>query len=216
MEFHFNVEQGTSEWFELKHGVIGGTKAKLLLTNTDTLFYELLAELTEPFDEDDAESYTSDAMQRGSELEPQARIELSKYLGVNFIECGFITGSNPLLGISPDGITADFTKQCEIKCPEAKKHLRTCLEDIIPLDYIDQCIHAFTVNDKLEHLYFLSFRPESIKPMFVKELTRNSEVNIGTKAKPVIKTVGEVVALCKKRTEELEADLKTKIEQLKF
>lgn len=216
MEYHFNIEQGTADWFELKHGVIGGTRSKGLFTKTDTLFYELLAELTEPFDENDSDSYTSEAMERGTELEPEARLQLSKYTGFNFIECGFIQNKNPLLGISPDGITADFKIQCEIKCPEAKQHIRTCVSNAIPLSNIHQCIHAFTVNDNLETFYFLSYRPESIKPMFVACLTRNNEVNIGTDARPVIKTISECVKMAHDEAKRLKIELDKTINQLKF
>ena len=44
---------------------------------------------------------------------------------------------------------------------------------------------------KLEELYFCAFRPESVNS-FIKRLTLNSEVNIGTKAKPRMFTIKEV------------------------
>ena len=50
--YHFNIEQHSAEWFEIRHGKIGGTRAKELFVKTDTLFYKLLAEIIEPFDED--------------------------------------------------------------------------------------------------------------------------------------------------------------------
>lgn len=216
MEYHFNVEQCSSEWFELKHGVIGGTRSKGLFVNSDTLFYELLAEHTEPYDEDSDEGFSNDHMERGKELEPQARLELCKYTGIDFVECGFIINPISILGISPDGITHDFKIQCEIKCPDAKKHLRTCVENEIPLDNINQCLHAFTVNDNLTDFYFLSFRPESIKPMFVKHLTRESEINIGTKAKPILKKVNDCVTMAKAEAIKIEALIKETINKLKF
>jgi len=211
---HKEIEQNSIEWHEIKWCKIGGTLSKGLFIDSDTLFLELLSQPLEEFEP--SESFENYDMIRGKELEPEARLQLSKYTGYNFLECGFIQNPIKLLGISPDGITADFKIQCEIKCPDANQHLKTCVSNSIPQSNIHQCIHAFTVNDNLETFFFLSFRPESIKPMFVKELTRESLVNIGTKAKPIIKTINEVVALCKKRTEELELDLKTKIEQLKF
>lgn len=193
-KYYFNIEQGSSDWFSEKWGKIGGTRAKELFVKTDTLFYKLLAEHVEPFDEDFEEGYSSEAMERGEELEPQARIELGKYLGLEFLECGWIQSNNALLGISPDGITSDLTIQCEIKCPKAVAHLKICVKDEIPLEYINQCVHAFTVNDKLQKLYFLSYRPEcQLKPMFVKELTRESLVNIGTIAKPKIEKIQVIV-----------------------
>jgi len=88
--YHFNIDQQSSEWFELKWGKIGGTRAKELFVKSDTLFYKLLAETIEPFDEDAEESYQSEAMERGNFLEPQARIELQKYTGLEFIECVFL------------------------------------------------------------------------------------------------------------------------------
>ena len=38
MEYHFSIEQGASEWFEIKHGVIGGTRAKGLFIKTEIMF----------------------------------------------------------------------------------------------------------------------------------------------------------------------------------
>ena len=213
---HFNVEQQTEEWFRLKWAKIGGTRAKQLFVKTDTLLIDLLAEVTEPFDMD-YEGYTSDDMQRGIELEPVARRAASKYIGKTLIECGWLESeSNPLFGISVDGITADFKTTAEIKCPGAKRHLATCLNDEIPLDNIDQSIHYFTVNKHCEEHYFISFRPESIKPMFVKRLTRDSLVNIGTKSKPVMVSVQSAVDKSKKREVELQKEIKESINKLKF
>ncbi len=193
-EYYFNIEQGSSDWFSEKWGKIGGTRAKELFVKSETLFYKLLAETIEPFDEDAEESFQSEAMERGNFLEPQARIELGKYLGLEFLECGWIQSNSALLGISPDGITSDLIIQCEIKCPQSVAHLKMCVKDEIPLEYIPQCVHAFTVNDKLQKLYFLSYRPEcQLKPMFVKELTRESLVNIGTNAKPKMERIQLIV-----------------------
>jgi hypothetical protein len=214
MLYLFDLEQSSLEWHQMRYGTIGGTSAKQLFTKGDDLFFSLLAEKTEPFYFEDG--YVSDAMIRGKELEPEARAKLSKHLGINFIECGLIINDNELLTISPDGITADMQTQCEIKCPEAKKHLRTCLADAIPLDNIHQCIHAFTVNDKLRDFYFLSYRPESPKQMFIKHLMRESEVNIGTEATKKIVTVAEAVSMAHAKAKEIQLQLNEAIEKLTF
>lgn len=215
MKICHNLEQGSKEWFEMKHGKIGGTRSKQLFVKSDTLLIELLAEITEPYDED-KESYKSDAMENGQYLEPQARLELQKYCGIEFLEVGWIQSDNELLGVSPDGISKCATIGCEIKCPEAKKHLRTCLKDEIPLDNINQCIHNFAVNTELKEFYFVSYRPESIKPLFVKKLNRESLVNIGTDAKPIFKTISEVVTEIYKHTEALQKKIKESINKLNF
>lgn len=215
--YHFNIEQHSTEWHEIRHGKIGGTRAKELFVKSDTLFYKLLAETVEPFDEDIEEGYQSDAMERGNLYEPQARAEAEKYTGLKFLECGWIQSDNELIGISPDGITADFTVQIETKCPGIIAHLRTCVSNEIPLEYVNQCVHAFTVNDKLQKLYFVSYRPEcAIKPLFVKELTRDSVVNKGTKAKTVMVSISELVKSSFVEAKKLQEQIKQTINQLSF
>ncbi len=217
MEVFFDVEQHSEEWFRKKWGKIGGTASAGLFVKSDTLFYDLLAEQTEAFDTDlIEEGFQSDAMFRGTLLEPEARKQLELYTGLQFLEAGWIQNEINILGISPDGITANLTAQCEIKCPQAKKHLKTCIDNEIPLDNINQCVHAFAVNDKLESLFFMSYRPESIKPIFVKELKRADNVNIGTKARPIIKTVDECVTIIHSEAKLLEAQLKQTINNLNF
>lgn len=212
---HFNIEQGTEEWHEIRHAKIGGTRASGLFKDTETLTIELLAELTEPF-EMDYDSYESSDMVRGKMLESDARREASKYVGVEFHECGWLESEEcSLLGISVDGITADFETTAEIKCPAKNKHMRTVLSDEIPLDNIRQSIHYFTVNPLCRKHYFVSYRPESIKPLFVKILTRASEVNIGTKAKPIIVTVEQAAELGLARGKEIAKDIESKLLILK-
>jgi hypothetical protein len=50
----------------------------------------------------------------------------------------------------------------------------------------------------------------------VKTLTPESMVNIGTNAKPVMKSVAEVVLLAKAEASVLKESIKGKIEQLQF
>lgn len=139
------------------------------------------------------DSYESADMLRGTELEPIARWELSKYAGVEFKEAGWLQcEKNRLLGISPDGITENRKIQCEIKCPGRKKHTEYLIGGVIPDDHEDQCVHNFLINPDLELMYFISFRPESAHPMFVRTMTRDSRVNIGTKAKPSIVLVSDL------------------------
>ena len=52
--------------------------------------------------------------------------------------------------------------------------------------------------------------------MFVECLNRNSEVNIGTDARPVIKTISECVEIAKAEAKRLQTELDKTINQLKF
>lgn len=188
-----NVEQGSLEWLETRHAKIGGTRAGQVKVDSDTLPIELAAEITEGFVEDE-DAFVSKDMLRGSELEPLARRKASEYIGVDFKEFGWLqSDDNELLGISPDGLSEDHTQAIEIKCPGAKKHITTCLSGVIPKDNIEQCIHYFTVNPKLQKLHFISFRPESPKELKVIELTLDSEYDFGTARKSNMRKISDVV-----------------------
>ena len=212
----YDIIQGTEAWHRIRYGKIGGTKAKELLTVSDTLLIELLGEHTEDFELDE-DSYISKDMERGYELEPRARELLNQHESIELIECGWIQNETyKLLGISPDGISKDETIQCEIKCPAQKKHTKTIYLDEIPLDNIHQCVHAFAVNEKLEKLYFVSYRPESIKQLFIKLLTRDSIVNIGTEKKAYLSSIKDIVPIIYDQVTAHETKLNLAIDKLSF
>lgn len=214
MKIYYNIEQCTPEWFELKYGKVGGSASKGLFVPSDTLLLELLAEMTEPFELEE-DGYESSDMIRGKELEPYARSEAEKYAGVKFLVPGWLQCEEiPILGISPDGITEDLTITGEFKCPGAKKHISTVYNNEIPADNIHQSLHYFTVNPFCQKHYFVSFRPESNYPLWVKLLTRESIIDLGTKAKPNCKTVREWVKIAKFNALELEANLNITLKQL--
>jgi len=211
-----DIEQGTSEWHETRYRKVGGSTAKGLFVKSDTLKIELLGQFFESFNY--VEGYISDDMARGNLLEPFAVDELNKYTGLEFNDAGWLQCEEiPLLGISPDGITNDNKFSCEIKCPARKKHTETILKDAIPLDNLHQCLHYFVINPELEKHYFASYRPENkIKPLFVKELTNDSIINLGTIKKPQLLTIKEWVEIAKQHAKELQISIDESIKQLEF
>lgn len=198
---HFEIEQSSESWHAIRWAKVGGVLAKSLTGKPETLINEIGSCMLEPFSIDD-EGYVNATMQRGIDLEPKAREEMAKYISaelgkpIELLQCGWLQSTViPVIGISPDGVTSDLTIQIEVKCPGKNKHASTLYGGIIPDDNIDQCIHAFTVNPLLEHLYFGSFRPECEHPLFVKLLTRESIIDLGTKARPNCKPVSEWVSI---------------------
>jgi len=207
-----DIIQGSEEWHAIKWGKIGGTLSKGLFVKSDTLLIDILSQRLEEFDF--IESFTSDAMERGNELEPEAREYLNQYTGLTFEEYGWLQSEkNELLGISPDGMTSDETMACEIKCFGRKKHMEVLLSQEIPLEHIAQCVHYFTVNPKLQKLYFIAYRPEAPKH-FIKELTRESMLNFGTKAKPVLESIDEAIKVALKEANTLLKQINEKTKQL--
>jgi hypothetical protein len=214
MKVYKDIVQGSIEWHELKWGKIGGTLSKGLFVDSDTLLIDILSQRLEDFEPTD--SFENEAMQRGNELEPFAREYLQSYTGIQFNEVGWLQSEkNELLGISPDGISECERFSCEIKCLARKAHYSILLENEIPLDKIHQCVHYFTVNPKLEKHYFISFRPEAPKH-FIKELTLQSMVNIGTKARPKMMTIEAIRDYSIERANDLLNEIIKKENELKW
>lgn len=229
-----HIEQGSIEWFETKWRKIGGTLSKGLFVDSDTLFIDLLSQYIEDFE--DLDSYENDSMIRGKELEPYALEYISKYTGIDFKKTGWLQSEeNCLLGISPDGISECEKFGVEAKCLSRKEHTAILLENKTPKEKISQIVHYFTVNPKFEKVWFIAFRPESIKP-FIEEFTRESVVDMGwkkkievevigakgTPIKPKVETVtdwrtiGEWTKLAIVKADELEVRIDNKIKELSF
>jgi hypothetical protein len=187
---HFNIEQGSDEWHLIRQAKVGGSTSSQLHVKSDTLLEQLLAEMAEPFQVPD--NYVSFDMQRGKDLEPLAVAEVAKYTGLSFRSVGWMQSEEcELIGASPDAITEDLTEIVEVKCPNAKTHIGYIRAGIVPIDHVDQVVHYFAVHPELQKVHFASYRPECIKPLFVKTVTRDTELNAGTKARPVMQKVGD-------------------------
>lgn len=123
------IAQGTVEWFALRAGRFTGSRFADLMARTKsgpsasranllaTLAVERLTGMC-------VETYSNAAMQRGTELEPEARAAYESHIGDLVQEVAWIP--HPTLdyvGISPDGLVGD-AGLVEIKCPSAMaKHL---------------------------------------------------------------------------------------------
>lgn len=195
--------QGTTEWKQARHGLIGGTTLKDLMSTRKNNFLDtLISEHCEPFT--DEESFQSQAMLRGLELEPQARSYASEYLGHDFKEFGLCTIPKlPLNGCSPDGFTEDLKHGIEIKCPSAHVHVKYIRNNEIPPEYFWQCVNYFLINEALETLFFVSYRPEnSITPFFFKEIKREE--------------VAEHIEMAFNKSIEINETLKEELEKLQW
>ena len=213
-------EQGSHEWKKERFGLIGGTTLSDLMVSkpvTETaLYYQLISARCEEFF--DEQSFTSNDMQRGIDLEPEAVQEAEKYLNVEFKSFGWCTNEKyPLNGCSPDGFSEDLTTGIEVKCPKASTHTSYILKDEIPKEYFWQVINYFLVNEKLETLHFTSYRPENtIKPLWIKTVKREGKLAFKIGRKTEIATVQEWVVYAQERSNEMYKAVKEGLEQIEF
>lgn len=166
------VEQRTKEWFDLRMGKITGTRLKDVLKADNTpVVYDMIAEImAQSFDQ----PFVNQAMQRGVDCEPIAKLAYEKLTGNIMQEVGFcLSEENDYLALSPDGFTHDRIGAIEIKCPSTKTHIKYINDNKIPSEYLPQVCMYFMVNQELEWLDFVSF-DDRFKdlPIFIIRITR--------------------------------------------
>ncbi|MCP4992032.1 MAG: YqaJ viral recombinase family protein, partial [Colwellia sp.] len=97
-------------------------------------------------------------MQRGTELEPEARNYYQFITDVPVKEVGLIyKNKDKLISCSPDGISKD--RGLEIKCPAPHTHIEYLLNDKLPTKYIPQVQGSMWVTG-LKKWDFLSYHPD--------------------------------------------------------
>lgn len=161
-------EQKTDEWQILRDGTaVTGSNAKKVKGNGNAFLYETLAMMTTVRER--KEAYGPD-IDRGNELEPEARKAYEKATGQKVREVAFI--KNGRYGISPDGLVmkskTQIKKLIEIKSPDTNNHIRYILEGKLPSEHIDQIIHGFIVCDDVDEIDFVSYCPVfKFKPLLI-------------------------------------------------
>ena len=202
MYIDYDLKQGSEEWHELKNAKIGGTRAKSVQVKKSiteaVIFDEVMSERNTFFNYE--EGFTSEAMQRGIDLEPLAIEEVTKETGVIFKDAGWI-GRNDYHGHSPDGISLCEKIGLEIKCPSAKVHNSYVRENKIPLEYVWQIVNFFAMDESIERLYFASFNPDYLlMPLFLLEVTRETVIFTSKKDSAI---VSELAADLNKNVDDL-------------
>jgi putative phage-type endonuclease len=130
-----NVIQKSEEWFELRRKYpLTASKAQAIATGgkgLETLVWEVLAE---KYSFADKERVTNKDMERGADLEDQARDIYQLQTGCEVYEIGFITNEeiSPVGGVSPDGGIKDQSGGIEIKCFDDTKHFKYSVEGLTP------------------------------------------------------------------------------------
>ena len=135
-----NIDQRSEAWFVARCGRVTGTRFKTLVSGISTKGYKDMVKdiVGEMITLKKEESYHNDIMQRGIELEEEARKEYENIFDVSVEEIGFIIPDedNPYhewIGVSPDGLVENGLT--EFKCPLMKTHLGYIEADKLPAEY---------------------------------------------------------------------------------
>lgn len=172
MKIH-NFEQRTDDWYNIRKGKMTASNADTIIANgkgLETYIYNLMAEY---YSTAEKENYINADMQRGIDLEPEARLEFEFYTDLDVQEVGFIE-YNEFIGVSPDGLIGD-DGLIEIKCPNDSVYFKLLLNDNIKPEYIAQMQMQMYVTDR-QYCYFVSYNPNFEKSLYIKKINRDEEI----------------------------------------
>lgn len=164
----YNVEQGSNAWHELRIGRITGSRFSDLMAGESTatykgLVYEMIGQI---LSETTEESYSNQYMERGKELEPEARQFYEEQNDLIVEEVGFVTNLDiypEYIGVSPDGVIDKGL--LEIKCPIMKTHIGYLESSKLPNTYKWQVQGQLLITGQ-EFCDFMSYYP-GIKPFVI-------------------------------------------------
>lgn len=156
------AEQRSPEWFAARLGKATGSRFADIMARTrsgySTSRKNYAAELaTEWLTNTPTETYTSTAMQWGTDYEPVARQRYELATGNDVVETGFWVHDDLDCGASPDGFIGD-DGLIEIKCPNTATHIETLVKDKIPSQYYAQVQGQMWITDR-KWCDFVSFDP---------------------------------------------------------
>lgn len=147
------MDQRTEEWFSARLGKVTASRIADIMARTKTGYStsraNYMAELVaERLTGKKGESFSSSAMQWGTEQEPNARAAYESMKGVLVQEVGFVP--HPRIddsGASPDGLVGS-DGLIEIKCPNTNTHLDFLMDDTIPEKYVLQMQWQMACTDR--------------------------------------------------------------------
>ncbi len=156
------AEQRSPEWFAARLGVATGSRFGDIMATTRSGYSasrkNYAAELvTERLTGQSTETFTTAAMQWGTDNEPVARLQYELATGYTVEETGFWLHNDMAAGVSPDGIV-DEDGLLEIKCPNTATHIETLQREKVPRQYEAQVQGQMWITGR-KWCDFVSFDP---------------------------------------------------------
>jgi putative phage-type endonuclease len=192
----YKVEQNSDEWFALRRGKFTASTFKDLFMGENTQGYKdaIYKVAFERLTNTSPESFTNEYMQRGTELEPEARAWYEFEKNVEVIKAGFFE-YNDWIGASPDGLVGD-SGLIEIKCPKFSTMMDYLIKKELPKTYFHQVHGQLLVTDR-QWCDFIAYHPSL--PKFVLRVEREKKIDdeILDKLFKAIKEVEQIITKLK-------------------
>lgn len=177
-----NIEQGSNEWHQKRLGKVTASRIADLLAKTKSGWgasrtnYEAQI-IAERLTGQREETFKSAAMERGNEVEAEAREAYEFFNNVTVVETSFV--DHPIVemsGASPDGFVGG-EGLVEIKCPNTATHLSTLLGGSIKGVYLKQMQWQMACTGR-EWCDFVSYDPRMPEhlQMHVQRIERDNDL----------------------------------------
>lgn len=157
------MPQRSEEWFEARRGILTASNFGPWLLKDDTTsrkaresaICKLIAERANCWT---PPTFESAAMQRGTELEPQAVAYFEGTTGRKVRSVGFCRSRFGSFGCSPDGLIDEIGAGFEGKIPLPETHIRYRRAGVLPDEYRFQ-VHGSMAVTGASSWYFQSWNP---------------------------------------------------------
>jgi len=159
------VAQRSPAWHQLRAGRVNGSTAKDVLAKISKgeaaarrdLRVQLALETVLGASCEDS-TYVNSDMQRGIDLEAEARAAYEMHTGHIVRECGYLSSTTRRIGLSPDGVIGDFEGLVEIKVPRSATHWGYLEAGGTGLHQA-QLTHALLLCHDVQWIDFVSYDP---------------------------------------------------------
>jgi len=196
-----DCEQGSEEWLKARLGVPSASNFSKLITMKGTLSTQAKAYVdalvAEAITGESTYVKVTDAMQRGTELEPYARERYFYETGNSVEEVGFCLHDDYQAGASPDGLIGE-DGGLEIKCPLGGTMVSYLRVGRLPSKYWQQVQGCLHITGR-KWWDFMAYHPD-MKPLIVR--VERDEAFIAALDVLLIDVVKEIESLVKECSEE--------------
>lgn len=173
----YYCQQNSEEWHKLRQQKLTASNAQAIGNNgkgLESYIYEVVA---------GKDNYTNEDLERGNELEDQAREEYELETLQIVQQVGFIE-KDKYTGCSPDGLIGD-KGGIEIKCPNNVNYLRLLDSEKIDTKYLWQIQMNLYITGR-EWFDFIAYNPNLKHQLFIKRVYSDQEMieklKVGLKA----------------------------------
>lgn len=163
---YHNIHQNTEEWFNLRLGRFTASTFKDLFMGKTTKGYEkaIYKPVYEKLTNESPESFSSEYMERGHELEPLAK-DCYEQETFNLVSNGGFFSIGEWIGASPDGLIDD-DGILEIKSPAYNTMINYLITEKLPSIYKWQ-VHGQLYVTGRQWCDFMAYHPK-LKPLIIR------------------------------------------------